>query len=91
MSGTGFWSALTRADRRPERTECASAVNPGIDRNQLRNLHQEGLGATEIAYQLKIGRSTVYKILHEDKIRKLRRNRHNSTCYVLHRDSRRLE
>jgi DNA invertase Pin-like site-specific DNA recombinase len=38
---------------------------PSIDRNKLLFLHNEGVGATEIARQMKIGRSTVYKILKE--------------------------
>lgn len=36
---------------------------PTIDREKVRNLREQGLGATEIARQMKIGRSTVYKIL----------------------------
>ena len=36
---------------------------PRIDTDQVRTLHGRGLGATEIARQLQIGRSTVYKIL----------------------------
>ena len=38
---------------------------PTINRKHVRVLHQEGIGATEIARQLEIGRSTVYKILNE--------------------------
>ena len=38
---------------------------PSIDRDRLRELHDAGIGATEIARQMKIGRSTVYKILSE--------------------------
>ena len=37
---------------------------PHIDNDRIRTLHGEGLGATEIARQLRIGRSTVYKILN---------------------------
>jgi DNA invertase Pin-like site-specific DNA recombinase len=36
---------------------------PSIDRNRLKGLHEAGVGATDIAKQMKIGRSTVYKIL----------------------------
>jgi DNA invertase Pin-like site-specific DNA recombinase len=36
---------------------------PTVDKNRLQTLHNQGVGATEIARQLKIGRSTVYKIL----------------------------
>lgn len=36
-----------------------------IDREKVMRLHQEGVGATAIAKQLKIGRSTVYKILEK--------------------------
>ncbi|CEE91603.1 exported hypothetical protein [Xenorhabdus nematophila str. Anatoliense] len=36
---------------------------PTIDKAQVRRLHQQGIGATNISRQLKIARSTVYKIL----------------------------
>lgn len=36
-----------------------------IDRNSVLSLHQQGTGATEIARQLNIARSTVYKILED--------------------------
>lgn len=36
---------------------------PSVDKAKVRTLHEQGLGATEIARQLKIGRSTVYKVL----------------------------
>ena len=36
---------------------------PHIDRDKLKQLHDAGMGATEIAKELKIGRSTVYKLL----------------------------
>ncbi|OQB75908.1 MAG: Transposon Tn3 resolvase [Deltaproteobacteria bacterium ADurb.Bin135] len=34
-----------------------------IDRDKMQALREQGLGATDIARQMKIGRSTVYKIL----------------------------
>lgn len=34
-----------------------------IDREKLRALHRQGLGATDIARRMGIGRSTVYKLL----------------------------
>ncbi len=34
-----------------------------IDRKKLRQLHEQGVGATDIARQMGIGRSTVYKLL----------------------------
>jgi len=34
-----------------------------VDRNRVTALHREGAGATEIARQLSIARSTVYKII----------------------------
>lgn len=37
-----------------------------IDRNRVQTLHQQGVGATEIARQLNIARSTVYKILKDE-------------------------
>ncbi|EAO6252855.1 recombinase family protein [Salmonella enterica] len=39
-----------------------------IDRNAVLTLRQEGNGATAIARQLSIARSTVYKILEDDKV-----------------------
>jgi DNA-binding NarL/FixJ family response regulator len=36
-----------------------------VDRNTVLELHQKGYGATEIARQLIIVRSTVYKIIAE--------------------------
>jgi len=36
---------------------------PFIDQKKVIALQQEGLGATEISQQMKIGRSTVYKVL----------------------------
>lgn len=36
---------------------------PTVDKDKVRVLHSQGVGATEIANQLKIGRSTVYKVL----------------------------
>ena len=37
-----------------------------IDRVNLLQLHNDGIGATDIAKELGIGRSTVYKILNEE-------------------------
>lgn len=37
-----------------------------IDRNSVRALHHGGTGATAIARQLSIARSTVYKILEDE-------------------------
>lgn len=39
---------------------------PSIDRKKLMELHSQGLGAAEIASSLKIGRSSVYKVLKEE-------------------------
>lgn len=36
-----------------------------IDRTKVKHLHHEGMGATDIARQMKIGRSTVYKLIHD--------------------------
>ena len=36
-----------------------------IDRDKVHQMHQQGIGATEIANILNIGRSTVYKLLHQ--------------------------
>lgn len=39
-----------------------------VDRDTVLTLHQKGTGATEIARQLSIARSTVYKILEDETI-----------------------
>ncbi len=39
-----------------------------IDARKIQALHKDGLGATDIAKQLGIGRSTVYKLLNEADI-----------------------
>lgn len=39
-----------------------------INRKQVLSLRQEGLGASEISRQLNITRSTVYKIIEDDKM-----------------------
>ena len=36
---------------------------PSIDRKKLLSLHEQGMGATDIAKEMGIGRSTVYKLL----------------------------
>ena len=36
-----------------------------IDRKKILSLHEKGVGATDIARQMSIGRSTVYKLLNE--------------------------
>ena len=36
-----------------------------IDRKTIQALHEQGIGATDIAKQMGIGRSTVYKLLNE--------------------------
>ena len=41
-----------------------------INSDRVLTLHGEGLGATEIAKQMKIGRYTVYKIFPEDARRR---------------------
>lgn len=41
-----------------------------VDRSIVQALHQKGSGATEIARQLGIARSTVYKILEEKRSHK---------------------
>ena len=40
---------------------------PTVNKDKVRTLHGQGVGATEIARRLKIGRSTVYKILTSDQ------------------------
>lgn len=41
---------------------------PSVDKDKVRALHNQGVGATEIARQLKIGRSTVYKVLTPNSV-----------------------
>ena len=38
---------------------------PSIDRHQIRELKEQGMGATAIAKELGIGRASVYRILEE--------------------------
>jgi len=38
---------------------------PSVDRKKLKQLQQQGIGATGIAKQISIGRSAVYKVLSE--------------------------
>jgi DNA invertase Pin-like site-specific DNA recombinase len=40
---------------------------PTVDKDKVRTLYGQGEGATEIARRLKVGRSTVYKILTSDQ------------------------
>jgi DNA invertase Pin-like site-specific DNA recombinase len=39
-----------------------------IDRDKIKALHHTGIGATEIAKQAGIGRSTVYKLLNNHRL-----------------------
>lgn len=41
---------------------------PTIDREKMKALREQGLGATDIARQMKIGRSTVYNILKSQRL-----------------------
>ena len=38
---------------------------PTIDRSTVRDLFNEGIGASEIARRLKIGRASVYQVLEQ--------------------------
>ncbi len=40
---------------------------PTVDQKRVWALHNDGIGATDIARQMGIGRSTVYKVLNESK------------------------
>ena len=40
-----------------------SGRKPSIDLDKVRELNDKGLGATEIAKRLKIGRASVYRVL----------------------------
>jgi excisionase family DNA binding protein len=54
-----------------------------IDRNNVLTLHHGGTGATAIARQLGIARSTVYKILHESEISQRRMSGNNVLIHKL--------
>ena len=59
---------------------------PSVDRNHVLKLHQQGIGATRIAKELKIGRSTVYKVLLECKethLKKLNPLNTNINCKLI--------
>ncbi|EEW3501392.1 hypothetical protein EAK20_25915 [Escherichia coli] len=43
------------------------SLSPPTICNSALTLHQKGTGATEIAHQLSIARSTVYKILEDER------------------------
>ena len=49
---------------------------PTIDRHRINELYQRGLGATAIARQMKIGRSTVYKALSNPRPDSAVKNNH---------------
>lgn len=38
---------------------------PSIDKDQVNNLHSQGMGATEISKKLNIARASVYRVLNE--------------------------
>ena len=44
---------------------------PFVDKEKVRSLRRRGVGATEIARQLNIGRSTVYKILKSEQLSRI--------------------
>ncbi len=43
---------------------------PSVDIKKVLLLHEQGIGATEISKQMKIGRSTVYKVLNSKQQKK---------------------
>jgi DNA invertase Pin-like site-specific DNA recombinase len=61
-----------RRERQREDIEKAKAAGvykgrkPSIDASSVRSLRDQGLGGTEIAKRLKIGRASVYRALRED-------------------------
>jgi Helix-turn-helix domain of resolvase len=54
-------SASLKGSRRPRRPACIRAVS--IDATQVRAMKAQGLGASEIAKALKMGRASVYRVL----------------------------
>ncbi|WP_016597178.1 helix-turn-helix domain-containing protein, partial [Yersinia pestis] len=38
-----------------------------INRKELLELHEQGMGATEIAKKMNIARSTIYKVINESQ------------------------
>lgn len=69
-------SAVAQAERQRmlERTNegrieaKAKGVKFGINKKEVLSLHEQGLRAAEIARQLSIGRSTVYKIINNKQV-----------------------
>ncbi len=55
-----------RQGSKAERNQNLAAGVPWTG-NVVLTLHQKGTGATEIAHQLSIARSTVYKILEDER------------------------
>jgi DNA invertase Pin-like site-specific DNA recombinase len=62
-NASAYWSAPTRAAWKPRLRGGKFGCKPTVDKAKVRALHRQGLGATEIARPLKIGRSKVYKVL----------------------------
>ncbi len=60
---------IARAKRNEERRTNGmlkyAGKPPSIDRTRIHALHAAGIGATDIAHQLQIGRASVYRILAE--------------------------
>ena len=54
---------MKKASREPRRKACTKGRPASIDAAKVRAMKAEGMGATEIAKALKIGRASVYRAL----------------------------
>jgi DNA invertase Pin-like site-specific DNA recombinase len=61
----GFIKARQRdgIERAKSNGDVYKGRNPTIDRSAVRDLFKKGIGASEIARRLKIGRASVYRVL----------------------------
>lgn len=70
LASIAEFEADIRRERQREGIDRAKAAGiyrgrkPSIDRDAIRRLRAEGLGATEIARQLGIGRASVYRVMN---------------------------
>ena len=63
----GFIKARQRdgIERAKSKGDVYKGRKPTIDRSVVRDLFNEGIGASEIARRLKIGRASVYRVLEQ--------------------------
>jgi len=66
-NGAEYWSVPTKARPAAKLKGVRFGRKRTIARNAVLSLRQEGKGATAIARELNIARSTVYKILEDER------------------------